>query len=94
MSWKPTFVNDNQAEGAQRNEAMCGCIKEDLVCRDDEPDILQNASPDNRIGPSFHIVAAGDDSGDHPGSLLLNDVVLLHCQGNRRSKEPDKLQSC
>lgn len=90
---KQTFINDNQAEGVQGDESMCGGIKEDLICRDDDLDVLQDASPDKRVGPGFHIVGARDESAYHTGVLELENVELLCGQRYCGGQEPDHLRS-
>jgi hypothetical protein len=56
---------------------MCGGVGKDLICRDDDLDVLQDAPPDNRVGPGFHIVGAGDESAYDTGVLELENVELL-----------------
>lgn len=71
---------------------MCGGVEEDLICRDDDLDVLQDVSPDNGVGPGFHIVGTGDQSAYHTGILELEYVVLLCGQRHCWGQEPDQLR--
>jgi len=78
-----TFINDNQAQRSETDEAVTDGIEEDLKCRDDNTYVVEYQIPYLLGRPRFDAVGAAYQPRLQAGNLSSEDFVLLDGQWNR-----------
>ena len=70
---------------------MRDSLKQDLECRNDDPDVREHGIPYALFGPGLDVVLAEDQPRLHRRDLRAQYVVLLRAKSNRWSQKPDSL---